>query len=182
MKDAIGTPPDNDEVHRALDRVLASANFDASDRNRQFLRYIVEETLAGRQDRIKAYAIATAVFGRHASFDPQTDPIVRIEARRLRRSLERYYLIAGEGEPITISIPKGDTSRSSTRGPVRHRRPRSWWADALPSGCGARSGSRRRSELRRSMCVGTRRRPSGRVAPSPGRSPWPSRGSRQLSS
>ena len=36
-------------------------------------------------ERIKAYSIATAVFGRDASFDPQTDPVVRMEARRLRR-------------------------------------------------------------------------------------------------
>jgi hypothetical protein len=70
-------------VRAELERILASEAFDASARNRQFLRYVVEETLSGRADRIKAYAIATAVFGREADFDPQVDSIVRIEAGRL---------------------------------------------------------------------------------------------------
>jgi len=90
-----------------LARVLASAAFDASERNRRFVRYVVEETLAGRGDRIKAYDIAVTVFGRDDSFDPQSDPIVRIEASRLRRSLERYYLLAGGDDPVRIEIPKG---------------------------------------------------------------------------
>jgi TolB-like protein/Tfp pilus assembly protein PilF len=68
---------------------------------------VVEETLSGRTERIKAYSVATSVFGRDASFDPQTDPIIRIEASRLRRSLERYYLTAGKHDPVRIEIPKG---------------------------------------------------------------------------
>lgn len=99
--------PMPDAIRAELDRVLASEAFDASPRNRQFLRYVVEETLAGRAERIKAYAIATTVFGRDADFDPQSDSIVRIEAGRLRRALERYYLMAGAGEGIRISIPRG---------------------------------------------------------------------------
>ena len=63
--------------------------------------------MAGRGDRIKAYSIAVEVFGRGVSFDPQTDPIVRIEAGHLRRALERYYLTAGHADPILITIPKG---------------------------------------------------------------------------
>src|SRR5688572_27942469 len=90
-----------------LQRILDSDDFDASDRNRRFLRYVVEEMLAGRGERIKAYTIATSVFDRDESFDPQSDPIVRIEASRLRRSLDRYYLIAGRADLIRISIPKG---------------------------------------------------------------------------
>ena len=65
------------------------------------------ETLSGRADRIKAYSIAVEVFGRGASFDPQSDPVVRIEAGRVRRALERYYLTAGSSDPIAITIPKG---------------------------------------------------------------------------
>lgn len=90
-----------------LERILASKDFDASGRNRRFLRHVVEETLGGRADRIKAYSIATSVFGRDQSFDPQNDPIVRIEAGRLRRSLERYYLTAGQQDTVLIAIPKG---------------------------------------------------------------------------
>ena len=98
-------PPDLIQVE--LERIIASSAFDASRRNSAFLRFIVEETLAGRGDRIKAYTIATTVLERDETFDPQADPIVRIEASRLRRSLERYYLVAGQGDLIRIEIPKG---------------------------------------------------------------------------
>ena len=96
-----------DAVRAQLQRVLACKDFDASDRNRRFLGYVVEETLAGHTQHIKAYSIATLVFGREPSFDPQSDPIIRIEASRLRRSLERYYLTAGKHDALRIDIPKG---------------------------------------------------------------------------
>lgn len=97
-----------DEAVRAeLRRILASENFDASERNRRFLVHVVEEALAGRADRIKAYSIATAVFGRDERFDPQLDSIVRIEAGRLRRALERYYLTDGRASRLRIDIPRG---------------------------------------------------------------------------
>lgn len=96
-----------DAVRAELKRILASAHFDASDRNRSFLSYVVEEALEGRTDRIKAYTIATEVFGRDPTFDPQVDSIVRIEAGRLRRSLERYYLTDGRVGRLRIDIPRG---------------------------------------------------------------------------
>jgi adenylate cyclase len=95
-----------EEARAELHRVVGSHRFDASERNRRFLAYVVEEVLAGRSDRIKAYSIATAVFGRDDNFDPQIDPVVRMEARRLRRSLERFYLTDGSGS-IKIELPKG---------------------------------------------------------------------------
>ena len=95
-----------DLIQAQLERVMASVAFDASPRNRDFLRFVVAETLEGRGDRIKAYSIGTGVLERDDAFDPQADPIVRIEASRLRRSLERYYLIAGQDDPIRIDIPK----------------------------------------------------------------------------
>ena len=107
------TPPpheralDEGAIRAQLDRVLSSDHFDASERNRRFLRYVVEECLAGRSQQIKAYCIAVSVFNREPSFDPQSDPIVRLEAGRLRRSLEHYYLTAGRNDPIRIVVPKG---------------------------------------------------------------------------
>ena len=94
-------------IEAQLARILASAEFDATPRERSFLKYVVGETVAGRSARIKAYSIAVEVFGRDGSFDAQRDPIVRIEAGHLRRSLERYYLTAGQADPLLISIPKG---------------------------------------------------------------------------
>lgn len=90
-----------------LERILDSTDFDATERAHRFLRYVVDETLSGRGDRIKAYSIAVEVFGRDTSFDPQSDPIVRVEAGHLRRAIERYYLTAGAADPVLIAIPKG---------------------------------------------------------------------------
>ena len=99
--------PKAEEVSFYLDELLGKAAFNASERNRRFLSYVVKETLEGRADRIKAYNIALAAFDRTEDFDPLTDPIVRIEAGRLRRSLEHYYLTSGQADRIRIGIPKG---------------------------------------------------------------------------
>ncbi|MBJ6126926.1 adenylate cyclase [Microvirga sp. BT325] len=101
------SPPAAEDVRAQLDRLLASPDLDAPARARRFLRYVVEETLAGRAERIKAYAIGTEVFERSSDFDAQNDPAVRIEAGRLRRALERYYLSDGLSDPVVITIPKG---------------------------------------------------------------------------
>jgi TolB-like protein len=99
--------PSPQAVREQLERILASAEFVATDRLRSFLRFVVEETLAGRADGLKGYTIALEVLGRDATFDPQNDPSVRMEAGKLRRRLERYYLGAGRRDPIRIDIPKG---------------------------------------------------------------------------
>jgi adenylate cyclase len=100
-------PLEPSDVTQELDRILASGDFDASPRSRAFIRFIVEETLAGRQEALTQGAIATRVFGRRDDFDPTVDPIVRIQAGRLRRSLERYYLLGGAGDPVRIELPRG---------------------------------------------------------------------------
>lgn len=105
--DQVCVLPSADDVRAELDRLIASPDFDIPGRAKKFLRYIVEETLAGRAARIKAYTVGTEVFDRDSAFDAQNDPVVRIEAGRLRRALERYYLIAGSEDFVTISIPKG---------------------------------------------------------------------------
>lgn len=94
-------------IGEELNRILASREFQATNRMRDFLRFVVAETLAGRADQLKGYTIATNVFGRGKDFDAQKDPIVRTQAGHLRRALERYYLVAGGSDPIHIDIPKG---------------------------------------------------------------------------
>ncbi len=94
------------DIRDQLDRILASPEFRASPRRRELLRYLVEEALAGRRERIKGYSIGLAVFGRNDGFDPQIDPIVRLEAGRLRRDLEHYYLTAGQRDPVMVLLPK----------------------------------------------------------------------------
>ena len=94
-------------IRAQLVRILKNVEFKASDKQRQFLSFVVEETLEGRTSQIKGYTIAVAVYGRIETFDPQIDPIVRVEAGRLRRALEHYYLTAGSNDPLRIVIPKG---------------------------------------------------------------------------
>ncbi|TXH37895.1 MAG: hypothetical protein E6Q98_06130 [Rhodospirillaceae bacterium] len=107
-KDSSAPPtPSSAEIRQYLGTLLRQGTFQTSERNRRFLSYVVEETLEGRADRIKAYNIALAAFDRTEDFDPMTDPIVRIEASRLRRSLEHYYLTDGQADCIRIAIPKG---------------------------------------------------------------------------
>ncbi|MEO4040862.1 hypothetical protein AAFN47_04545 [Hoeflea sp. CAU 1731] len=98
-------PPE--DVRLELQRVLESSDFRATPRRREMLRYLVEEALAGRARTLKGYTIGVAVFGRGDDFDPQADPVVRLEARRLRRDLDSYYVSAGRDNPLRISIPKG---------------------------------------------------------------------------
>ncbi|MDS1138565.1 hypothetical protein [Nitratireductor indicus] len=96
-----------DERLVALEGLLASPFFKASDRNRRFLKFVIEETVAGRADRIKAFTIAVDVFGRDASFDATVDPIVRIAAGQLRKSLRDYYDNHGKTDLIRIGMPLG---------------------------------------------------------------------------
>ncbi|MEW9805449.1 tetratricopeptide repeat protein [Mesorhizobium sp. ZMM04-5] len=90
-----------------MQRILASSEFRASTRRREMLQYLVEETLSGRAHALKGYAIGVSVFRRGEDFDAQSDPVVRLEARRLRRDLASYYVLEGRDNPLRISIPKG---------------------------------------------------------------------------
>lgn len=90
-----------------LNRLLASAIFRASPQLSRFLRYAVEATLRGEGDQLKEYRLGVDVMGRPSSYEPHTDPIVRLEARRLRAKLREYYDLESRRDPIRIDIPKG---------------------------------------------------------------------------
>ena len=87
---------DAQRVRLQLDRILASAAFADAGRASSFLRFVVERKLEGHAGEIKESVIAVEVLGRTPSFDSKSDPIVRVEARRLRDRLRSYY--DGEGE------------------------------------------------------------------------------------
>jgi tetratricopeptide (TPR) repeat protein len=93
-------------VQEELQRILASPTFLNARRPSQFLRFIVEGTLAG-EDRIKEYLIGVEVFDRPQDYDPKDDPVVRIEAGRLRKKLAEYYAGPGANDSIIIELPKG---------------------------------------------------------------------------
>jgi len=94
-------------VRPQLDRILSSPTFQQVDRLKRFLTFITVEALSGRSDQLKEYVIGVQVFGKEASFDPRTDPIVRVQARRLRARLVSYYRDAGQNDDIVIELPKG---------------------------------------------------------------------------
>lgn len=99
--------PDKDAVNEQLYRIVSSPDFTAGPRVQKFLTHLVQEELAERGDLLKGTALAMDVFGRDASFDPNSDPVVRIEAIKLRKALEHYYLTSGAGDELVISVPKG---------------------------------------------------------------------------
>jgi tetratricopeptide (TPR) repeat protein len=94
-------------VHAQLERILASKTFSRSPRISRFLTFVVEQTLAGQEDKLKEYLLGVEVFNRMDSFDPRIDSIVRVEARRLRYKLERYYEAEGQSDSVLIQFRKG---------------------------------------------------------------------------
>jgi TolB-like protein len=114
----------HEAVQRHLEKVVVSAEMCRSKKLCQFLRFTVEEVLRGHGSELKEYAIAVGVFKRGREFDPAADPIVRVQARRLRSKLARYYQSEGLGEPLRIEYPVGGyspvfTRRSSPDAPAR---------------------------------------------------------------
>ncbi|MBA1345096.1 hypothetical protein [Rhizobium sp. WYCCWR 11146] len=95
------------EARSEAERLLADPRLHVSDRHRAFLRYIVDAVFEGRGDAVKAYSIAIDVFNRPPSFDPSSDPIVRIEATRLRETLAKYYEQLGNEPGARLDIPRG---------------------------------------------------------------------------
>jgi TolB-like protein/Tfp pilus assembly protein PilF len=95
------------EILNQVDAITASPPFSGSAQLCRFLRYIVERTLAGDTASLKENLLGTEVFDRGIRYDPRTDPVVRVEARRLRAKLDEYYAAEGARAPIVIRIPKG---------------------------------------------------------------------------
>jgi hypothetical protein len=96
-----------DRILACLEKVLAGEELTNSVQLSRFLRHIVENTVHGTDTSLKESAIGVAVFNRRASYDPKLDPIVRVEARRLRLRLDDYYRRTGGLDPIRICLPKG---------------------------------------------------------------------------
>lgn len=99
--------PSHEQVRAALDELLGWPGISRSPQLTDLLRYVVEKTLAGEDGAIKAYSIAVDVFGRPQSFDPQADPIVRVQARRLRTLLEQFYDTGKSASSVQIRLPLG---------------------------------------------------------------------------
>ncbi len=108
----------DDAVRRELELIGGSATFRQVDRLKRFLEFIVLETVAGRGNQLKEYVVGVQVFDKDTNFDPRTDPIVRVQARRLRSRLARYYADEGQQSVLVIELPKGGYTPSFRRNEV----------------------------------------------------------------
>jgi hypothetical protein len=93
-------------IRRQLERIIESSIFNKSTRLTAFLRFVVEESLAGRGDTLKEQVLASELYGRRSDFDSGNDPVVRVDARRLRDKLREYYTQL-PADPVIIALPKG---------------------------------------------------------------------------
>jgi hypothetical protein len=98
---------DREAVRTHLAKILESGGFVKADRLCRFLRFTVEAKLNGEENQIKEYVLGREVFDRNGAYDPRLDPIVRVEARRLRTRLEEYYSAAGQADTVRIEFPRG---------------------------------------------------------------------------
>ena len=128
--------PSPESVRAQLDKILASRVFGGAERPGRFLRFVVEQALAGNQ--LKETLLGVEVFGRNPSYDPRLDGVVRVEAVKLRSRLKEYDETEGAADPVRIDLPKGgylpcfDVLPNLPAEPIeipaarpRHR----WWAD-----------------------------------------------------
>ena len=104
VRPSIGVP--ESLVREEVDRILNNRLFQRSDRLSRFLRYVVEQSLSGRAAELKEQVLAAELYARGDDFDPAADPIVRVDARRLRDKLREYYAEL-PSEPVLIALPKG---------------------------------------------------------------------------
>src|SRR4026207_940952 len=93
------------EVRAQLEKVLASEVFSRSPQLRRFLSFVVEQSLSAQGHTLKESVLAHELYGKGTDFDGGTDPVVRVDARRLRDKLREYY--DGRSDPVVISLPKG---------------------------------------------------------------------------
>jgi len=128
-------PPD--EVRAQIERILCSQTLSGSDQLKRLLRLVVERTLDGQPELLKEYSLGLDVFQRPPDYDPKVDPIVRVQAGRLRSKLIEYYASEGAHDSLVIRIPKGayvpvfGARDSAAPAPdMKSRRQRVWLAAA----------------------------------------------------
>jgi len=149
---------DPDAIRAHLRDVLAAPRFQRAAQLSGLLAFLVDETLAGRAGELKEFVIGTRALGRGPSFDPEHDPIVRVQVRQLRSRLSAYYDDEGKSSRIRIDIPKGsygavftarpDVGAAAGRPPEPREigggshsptadRPRAWLVVAASAACAA---------------------------------------------
>lgn len=97
-------------IQQQLDKIINSDEFRGTSRSKRFLSYLVEQSLNGNSAKLKGYSLGIDVFDKDIDFDPKIDPIVRVQAGKLRQRLDLYYSKSGKEDETRILIPKGTYS------------------------------------------------------------------------
>lgn len=95
------------EIREALERVIRSQALSGSAQLQRLLRTVVDRTIGNQANLLKEYNLGLEVFQRPPDYDPKVDPIVRVQARRLRAKLDEYYAGEGAADPVRIQMPRG---------------------------------------------------------------------------
>src|SRR5438093_5035126 len=104
-----------DDVRVQLQRIVQSRAFRAAESLPSLLAFVVDETLAGREENLKEYLLGAMVLRKGATFDPKVDPIVRVQMRRLRQRLAHYYATDGRRDSLVIALSRGTYAASIER-------------------------------------------------------------------
>lgn len=125
------------EKRDELRRVLQSKQFASAPKRSRFLEFVAEQAFQGNGDKINEYLIGVEVYDRGEGFDPQEDPIVRVQAHEIRRALKKYYEENGSQNVLRVDLPSGHYvpvfSRSTLAAP-ESREPAAPPADLPPAG------------------------------------------------
>lgn len=101
------TAEDRTAIQEQLERLLVNPHFSHSRRFPSFLRFVVEQTLAGHTDALKERTLGIEIFGRDADYDTASDPIVRVTAGEIRKRIAQYYQEPGHESELRLSLPSG---------------------------------------------------------------------------
>jgi hypothetical protein len=101
------TEAEKTSIREQLSRLLENPFFSHSKRFPTFLRFVTEQTLAGREDDIKERTLGIEIFGRHADYDTASDPIVRVTAAEIRKRVAQYYQDPAHVNEMRIALPSG---------------------------------------------------------------------------
>jgi hypothetical protein len=113
--------PTKEVARREIEEILSSPGFVRNERLSAFLRFVVEEELAGRGDLLKESIVGAEVFGRQPDYDVRQDSVVRTEAAKLRDRLAKYYAAEGAAQAWIVDLPKGGYRPSFRPGRRRSR-------------------------------------------------------------
>ena len=101
------TEAERKEIHEQLERLLSNPHFNQSRRFPSFLRFVIDQTLAGRPEMLKERTLGIEIFGREADYDTASDPIVRVTATEIRKRIAQYYQEPGHETELRVSLPAG---------------------------------------------------------------------------